>query len=111
MRKVLAALFLMTAPLACPSYGPINSAEHYPDTEWCAVGCFTLQHLTGRDGGLGCEESRSIHGPNGEMITCAENCRQTQDRGENLYPSCWAKVKTCGELEEIRKRSFSCEGH
>ena len=121
IRKVLAAipltLFLLFIGADCqPTSPPVNpdanvSPDVPQDTEWCAAGCAALQHLIGRDGKPGCEESRSLGGPNGEIITCEQFCRDSQNAGRNLYPSCWVKAKTCSDIEQFRKRSTPCEGH
>lgn len=116
-KSFLALVFcvsLAAIEVGCPhqaqnGYGP--SPTQPPDTEWCATGCKYLQMLSGRDGHIGCEESRVLELPGGEIMTCEQWCVQEQKAGRNLYPSCWPKAKKCSDVEEYRKRSEPCEGH
>ena len=78
------------------------------DTEWCSTGCKYLKMLPGRDGTMGCEESRVLELPNGDILTCEEWCTREQKAGRNLYPSCWPKAKKCSDIEDFRKKSQSC---
>jgi len=109
--------FLLAFLMSCHCQSSVSSSptdvspKTPQDTEWCSVGCKHLQTLTGRDGKAGCEESRSLDGPNGEIVTCEQFCRESQDKGRNLYPSCWAEAKSCTDIEGYRKRPFPCEGH
>jgi hypothetical protein len=104
---ILSILFIISSCSEVNNPSPIVPS----DTPWCKVGCEHLQHLTGKDGQIGCEESRSLELPGGDMITCEQFCTETQNSGRNLYPSCWATAKSCNELEQFRKRSLPCEAH
>lgn len=119
VKSFLALVFcvsLATLEFGCP--GPVVNVKangpspvQPPDTPWCATGCQYLQMLPGRDGSIGCEESRVLELPGGEILTCEQWCTKEQMAGRNLYPSCWPKAKKCTDIEEFRKRTMPCEGH
>lgn len=112
MKKILAVMILFlnsAANCSVPSSKNIVVENSIASkVEWCGMGCFHLQHLIGRDGLPGCEESRSLPGLNGEVITCEQFCRDTENNGRELSPDCWIQVNSCSELDELRKHQNSC---
>lgn len=69
------------------------------DTDWCGKGCDHLMTLTGRDGQQGCEEARPLNMPDGSVVSCEEFCKETQDNGRSIHPSCWVDVTDCNLIE------------
>jgi hypothetical protein len=110
MKNIIGLSLLMICLVGCPTpVVPTPPSPEVPsDVDYCESGCKHLQSLAGRDGNPGCEESRSFSIPGGEIITCAEFCRQTLENGRNLYPSCWPKVRQCDEIESYRTRATPC---
>lgn len=113
IKSVLAMIYCigMVVLIGCPSTPASPSPKVPTDTDWCKPGCEHLQRLPGRDGSLGCEEARVLELPGGEIVTCEQFCKETQNAGRNLYPSCWVKATKCEDVEEFRKRPEPCEGH
>lgn len=111
MKKVKAIFLLLSfLTFACAEPQIPNVSPIVPtDTNYCSSGCEHLQSLTGRDGKLSCEESRPLHMPSGEVISCERFCKETQDAGRNLYPSCWLEVTSCDQIEVFRLRSRPCK--
>lgn len=111
--KIISALFLgLSALIAGGGCPPAKVSSQVPtDADWCKPGCEHLQQLVGRDGHQGCEESRSLDMPDGEIVTCEEFCKQTETAGRNMFPSCWTLVKTCDEIEKYHNRTVPCDGH
>lgn len=59
------------------------------DTHKCPEACSNLRSL-------GCEEGQDLE----DGTTCEDFCRETQERGHALNPTCLATVKSCAEVED-----------
>lgn len=67
------------------------------DTDDCAAACGKLQELK-------CPEGESLP-PSSEHpqgATCEMFCKETQDNGHSLRPSCVKKIKTCTDMQTIQ---------
>lgn len=102
---VFPAVWLLGCP---PTQPPVPPPNPPVDTDKCGEMCDHLKKL-------GCEEGEDLYnndlpGPNGEPNqSCADNCKELQDKGFFVNPRCVAQVKTCEEIEPARqKESTTC---
>lgn len=104
MRKILSALVFAAISfvmVGCPQV--VKPVPVIPtDSGYCESGCRHLATLKGRDGFPGCEESRVLELPDGDILTCTEFCKETQEKGRSLCPSRWMEAKECDDVEEVR---------
>jgi hypothetical protein len=61
----------------------------------CQISCEYMKHLTGRDGQKGCEETREMILPDGEIVNCMTKCLEKNNH------LCFTKAQTCNQVEEI----------
>lgn len=93
--------------LGCSPSAPVPRPKPVPptDTDDCPAAC---AHLRGEDGsGLSCPEGDrlppSIEYPKG--ATCEQFCRDSQDMGHSLRPSCVKRIKSCSDMSAVQQSS------
>lgn len=92
IRTWLIKLLCVVCFFGCASNPPVPSQAERDLT--CVDACKWLQHLPGRDGNPGCEESRSLELEGGEILTCENRCKI------NGNPGCWIKyISSCSEIK------------
>jgi len=104
----------------CPNIvAPIPTPVVPSDYGYCHSGCEAAKKIVGRDGKMGCEESRDlvIHtkldggvdaGFSIKTVTCEQWCNEEEQKGVNLQPSCWTQITSCDQIDEFRKSRFNC---
>lgn len=105
--KIIAGLLLVFLIASCYPVAlvPDPKTPTEDDIKYCDIGCKHLQSLVGRDGAMGCEESRDLIYPSGAVETCRQFCEDTQRNGRWLNPKCWAnEVTKCEEIETKCRR-------
>lgn len=94
MRPFLLALFLVgCASSTIPRPKPVQPT----DTDDCAAACTKLQELKCPEGD---PLPPSSDHPSG--ATCETFCRETQDNGHSLSPSCVKKIRSCADMQTIQ---------
>ena len=97
--------------LGCPTpTDPITpSPIPPPDTDLCVSMC---DHLAA----LGCEEGQPVYnsdlpGPvDVPNQSCADNCKELQDKGFFVNPRCVLTVKSCDDIEPSRQKEHETCG-
>lgn len=85
--------------LGCYELPPRPIPVEPDDTGYCDPGCKHLKTLKGRDNKIGCEESRDLIMPSGDIVSCLDFCEETQRNGRSLHPRCWVEIKECKDIE------------
>lgn len=67
----------------------------------CQISCEYMKHLTGRDGQKGCEETRELILPDGEVITCIETCKALEHDHKIISPQCFLRAQICNQIENV----------
>ena len=104
------ALVLGLLAVGCPGTDPpvTPSPNPPPDTNLCDQMC---EHLG--PNGLGCEEGKPVYnndlpGPAGvPNQSCADNCRELQDKGFFVNPRCVILAPACQDIEPFRQKEPS----
>ncbi|CAB4196999.1 hypothetical protein UFOVP1290_519 [uncultured Caudovirales phage] len=112
MRNKLFSLFILISItiVGCPKNHESSPSPIVPtDTSYCESACRYLETLPGEDGKLGCLISRPLKMPDGKEVSCTQFCKEEQNAGRNLYPSCWLKVNACSEIESYRLQTNACD--
>lgn len=100
-RLVLALVFL-----GCQPIEPVTpSPNPPPDTNLCARMC---EHIGPAK--LNCEEGEMVY--NNDIAgpadvpnqTCADNCKELQDKGFFVNPRCVSIVPSCDQIESYRQK-------
>lgn len=105
MKRLLLPALLLVLLLGCPpSSDPVTpSPLPPPDTDLCGQMCAHLKKL-------GCEEGEPVYnndlpGPEGKPNqSCADNCKELQDKGFFVNPRCVARVEKCEDIEPARQK-------
>lgn len=110
MKRLAWLVFPVVWLLGCPpSQPPVPPPNPPVDTDKCGEMCDHLKKL-------GCEEGGDLYnndlpGPDGEPNqSCADNCKELQDKGFFVNPRCVAQVTTCEEIEPARQKESSTCG-
>lgn len=90
-RLFIIALFIMAA-VACNGWKPPPAPVPPKDTEDCPAACEKLRSL-------GCPEGEPLE----DGTTCEVWCKQTQDSGHALRPSCVVTITDCKQLHDCAK--------
>lgn len=89
MKRIILGVFLLCVFTGCHIYGPhIPPMPLASQDNNCEGAC---QHL--RD--LGCEEGFPLE----DGTTCEAFCKETQDAGHILRPSCVMTLTSCDDVE------------
>lgn len=85
-------VFLATTAFSCDNV--VKPDPKLPtDTDQCAPACENLRSL-------GCEEGEDlVNGETDEVVTCEAFCKETQEKGHALNPTCVAKITACDQIE------------
>jgi hypothetical protein len=88
--------------LSCSAQDSFKPTIHHPsNTNLCKSACNHLAKLKGQDGKPGCQESRLLVYPSGNIETCEQFCTATQNNGRDLNPKCWLTLTSCNDLEKV----------
>lgn len=90
---ILLAIFL--AGPGCPpptNDPPAPTPPAPPDTDKCAAACANMTKLK-------CDLAEPITMPGGNTVTCEQFCRDTQNQGVPLNPTCVATVTSCADVD------------
>lgn len=105
MRRLILAVALLL-PGCPPSEPPLPpSPNPPPDTDLCGKMC---DHIGPT--GLKCEEGNPVYnndipGPaDVPNQSCADNCKELQDKGVFVNPRCVATVPNCDQIEAFRQK-------
>lgn len=98
MRATVIAFGLFLCQLGCPApQQPLPQPAVITDTEHCGPACTHLMEL-------GCPEGFPISVATGDggtrQASCVEYCKNTQDQGIWLNPSCVETITTCSQIED-----------
>lgn len=73
---------------------PVKPPVIPTDTALCPDACIHLRQLN-------CEEGNDLIMKTGRVVTCEQFCKDTQDTGIWLNPSCIINITECDSVEKV----------